>query len=285
VFGFSGFESSTALGGEAKDPLKTIPRSVLQSVLVAGVFFTLMAYIVVLGFAGSGMSLAESEAPLSALANALGWRSLGTLINVGILLSFFSCTLASINSTARILFSMAHGGFVHDALGQAHIQNQTPHVAVGLSALITFAAPSALYLTGTSAFEGQGYFGTLCSFGFIVVYILISVAAPVYLASIGKLTTKTLLYSAGAIGFMSLPVIGIVGLPGSDLFPTTDATGMVLAFIFAGYMALGLGWLVLQRARRPKLIAQMKRAVQPKSDTRNDVDLYLPSTFDSKVSP
>jgi len=84
---------------------------------------------------------------------------------------------------------------------------------------------------------------------------------------------------------MSLPVIGIVGIPGSDLLPTTDTTGLILASIFAGCMALGLGWLVLQRTRRPKLIAQMKRAVQPKSDTRSDVDIYLPSTFDSKVSP
>lgn len=34
IFGFSGFESSTSLGQEAKDPLRTIPRSVIQSVVV-----------------------------------------------------------------------------------------------------------------------------------------------------------------------------------------------------------------------------------------------------------
>lgn len=272
VFGFSGFESSTALGGEAKDPLRTIPRSVLQSVVLAGLFFIAMAYVVVLGFEGSGLSLAASEAPLHVLASSIGWGGLGTVINVGTLLSFFACTLASINSTARILFSMANHGLVPDALGQAHLENQTPHVAVGFSALLTFGVPTLIYASGVSAFECQGYFGTLCSFGFIVVYILISLAAPVYLASIGKLTRKALGYSLGAIGFMLMPLVGIIGIPGSTLFPPPDTAGVVLLSAFAVYMGIGLGWLLLQRARRPKMIAQMQRAIENVNhDRQSDV--------------
>jgi amino acid transporter len=262
VFAFSGFESSTALGHEAKNPLVTIPRSVLQSVVLAGVFFILMTYIVVLGFQGNGASLGESEAPLHALANQIGWGGLGTVINVGILLSFLSCTLASINSSARILFSMANHGWVPDALGQAHIENRTPHVAVGLTALVTFGVPCALYAAGVGAFDSQGYFGTLCSFGFIVVYILISLAAPAYLARSGKLTWRAIAYSVGGIGFMLPPVVGITGIPGSELLPTPDGTGVVLLSIFGAYMAVGLGWLLLQRARRPNLIAQLRSAGQ-----------------------
>ncbi|MGC4087854.1 MAG: APC family permease [Polyangiaceae bacterium] len=261
VFGFSGFESATALGVEAKNPLKTIPRAVLQSVLLAGLFFTAMAYIVVLGFRGTGQNLASSEAPLDALASSIGWGGLSTVLNVGILLSFFSCTLASINSSARILFAMAQHGLVSDALGQAHVQNRTPHVAVGLSALVTFAAPLALYSAGVSAFDCQGYFGTLCSFGFIVVYILISLAAPRYLASIGELTPRAVVYSVVGIAFMLLPVIGTLGIPGSALFPTPDDAGIVLVALFAAYMALGVAWLLLQRVRRPRMIAQMQEAI------------------------
>jgi amino acid transporter len=261
VFGFSGFESSTALGHEAKNPLTTIPRSVIQSVVLAGMFFTAMSYVVVLGFDGSTTPLADSEAPLHALAHTIGWDGLGTAINIGILLSFFSCTVASINSTARILFSMAQHGLIPDALGQAHVQNRTPHVAVAVSAFITLSVPAALYSAGVSAFAAQGYFATLCSFGFIVVYTLISLAAPVYLASIGKLTRKAAAYSAGGVAFMLLPLIGTIGIPGSDLFPTPDAAGAVLVAIFATYMAVGLGWLLLQRTRRPKMIAQMLSAI------------------------
>lgn len=262
IFAFSGFESSTALGDEAKNPLVTIPRSVLQSVVFAGLFFVVMSYIVVLGFAGTGKSLGESEAPLHTLANGIGWGGLGTLINIGILLSFFSCTLASINSSARILYSMAQHGLIADQLGHAHETNRTPYVAVAIATLLTFGVPTAVYASGVSAFEAQGHFGTLCSFGFITVYMLISAAAPAYLASIGKLTWKARAYSLGALGFMLLPLIGTIGIPGSELFPTPDTAGLVLLTLFISYMSIGFGWLLLQRVRRPRMIGHMQSAIE-----------------------
>ena len=54
IFGFSGFESSTSLGAEAKDPLRTIPRSLLQSTAALRALFPFMAYVIVLAFKGSG---------------------------------------------------------------------------------------------------------------------------------------------------------------------------------------------------------------------------------------
>ena len=39
LFSFVGFESATTLGAEARDPLKTIPRAVIQSAILGGVFF------------------------------------------------------------------------------------------------------------------------------------------------------------------------------------------------------------------------------------------------------
>jgi len=278
LFGFSGFESSTALGDEARNPLRAIPKSILQSVALAGLFFIVTAYVVVLGFSkNAGLSLANSEAPLSMLANATGWRGLGVAIDVGILMSFFSCTLASINSTARILFSMGRHGLVPDALGHAHAENRTPHVAVGLAALLTFCVPSILCSVGMGAFECQGIFGTLCSLGFIVAYVLTSIAAPVYLASIGKLTKKVIAYSAGGVGFMLLPLAGVLGIHsgGGKLFPAPDRTSLLMLAIFASYVVIGLGWLHLQRTRHPKVIARMRGAIE-------NVDLEFAQVFEGK---
>ena len=98
VFGFSGFESATSLGDEAKKPLKTIPKSVMQSAIWAGAFFMVTAYIVVLGFSGSSQDLAKTEEPLAFLASQAGVSWLGELISVGALLSFFACTLACVRS-------------------------------------------------------------------------------------------------------------------------------------------------------------------------------------------
>ena len=108
----------------------------------------------------------------------------------------------------------------------------------------------------------KGQFGTLCSFGFILVYILISAAAPAYLASLGKLTCRSRAYCLGALGFLLLPLLGTIGIPGSELFPTPDASGLVLLGVFMTYMGLGLGWLLLQRARPPTLVGDMQDAIE-----------------------
>jgi amino acid transporter len=258
VFAFSGFESSASLGAEAKDPLRAIPRSLLQSTAISGVFFLFMAYVIILGFKGSGVDLGKSEAPLAFLAPQTGMGFLGTLINIGALLSFFSCTLACINSTARIIFSMARHGLFHDALGEAHETNKTPHLAVALSALMTFLVPAAVLLSGINAFDAQGYFGTLCSFGFLLVYILVSVAAPIYLRAIGQLRKAHVIYSILGSGFMLLPLFGAIGIPGSTLFPPPAFPNNLLVWIFVAYMAVGVVWLFIQKTRSPRMLPAMK---------------------------
>lgn len=252
VFGFSGFESSTALGEEAKDPLHSIPRSVVQSVVVAGLVFIFMAYVVILGFKNMNVSLATTEAPLSYLATELNWPRLGVFINIGILLSFFSCTLASVNSTARIVYSMARHGLVYEALGAAHDRNETPHIAAAFAASATFLVATLVYLLGASPFESQGHFGSLCSFGFLTTYFLISLAAPFYLRKIGKLDWRAAVFSVLGASFTVLPFLGVVGVPGSELFPPPKYPDNLLVWLFVVYMAGGALWLAALSVRNPR---------------------------------
>ncbi len=261
VFGFSGFESATSLGEEAKNPLKNIPRAVTHSTLISGGFFLLMAYIITLGFKGSGVDLGKTEAPFAILAPRSGLGFFGTLINVGTLLSFFACTLACINSTARIVFSMSHHGLFHDALAEAHTVNKTPHVAVVASAFITLLFPVVLILSGISAFDAQGQFGTVASLGFLFIFLLVSIAAPIYLYALDRLKPRDIVFSALAVGFLALPIIGTLGIPGSTLFPPPSYPDSLLVWIFAAYMAVGLGWLIIQRIRSPQMVHEMKSSV------------------------
>ena len=45
IFSLVGFECATAFGEEAKNPLKTIPRAVIASLIVTGLFFVLVTYV------------------------------------------------------------------------------------------------------------------------------------------------------------------------------------------------------------------------------------------------
>lgn len=262
VFGFSGFESSTSLGDEAKKPLRSIPKSVLQSTLLAGAFFIVMAYFEVLGFKGAVADLAKTEAPLDFLAHQAGVDFLGVLISLGALLSFFSCTLGCINPTARVLFTMARHGLFHTSLGVAHESNLTPHTAIVLSSLITFLIPASVNLFGVTAFDSQGYFGTICTYGFLLVYILVSIAAPVYLYRLRKLRPMDVVFSLLGVVFMLLPVVGTVGIPGSTLFPPPEYPQNVFPYLFLLYLATGCGWFFMQRLRYPKMVRRMERSVE-----------------------
>jgi hypothetical protein len=60
---------------------------------------------------------------------------------------------------------------------------------------------------------------------------------------------------------MALPFLGTVGIPGSTLFPPPRYPNNILPYIFIAYMAVGLAWLWIKRARHPKMIAKMTRAI------------------------
>ncbi|WYL97435.1 MAG: APC family permease [Gloeotrichia echinulata IR180] len=262
VFGFSGFESATSLGDEAQKPLKNIPKAVIQSALQAGLFFILMAYIEVLGFGNSSVDLAKTEEPLSFLANQAGVGFLGELIALGALLSFFACILACINPAARIFFMMARHGLIHASLGNAHDDNLTPHTAIALSSLITFFIPASMNLFGLKPFESMGYLGTICTYGFLLVYILVCLAAPVYLYRIGKLRSLDIVFSALGVAFMMIPIVGTVGIPGSSLFPVPEAPYNAFPYLFLLYLSAGYGWFIIQKQRYPKMVKKMERAIE-----------------------
>ena len=68
LFSYVGFESATTLGTEARDPLRNIPRAVIQSAVFCGLVFIVCAYAEVLGFRTAGQDLGSSPAPMHVLA-------------------------------------------------------------------------------------------------------------------------------------------------------------------------------------------------------------------------
>ena len=49
IFSLVGFESATALGSEAKNPLRNVPRAVTWSLILTGLFMVILAYVEVYG--------------------------------------------------------------------------------------------------------------------------------------------------------------------------------------------------------------------------------------------
>lgn len=255
VFSYVGFESATALGEEAKKPLKFIPRAVILSTILSGLFFIVLSYTEVLGFSGSSTPLNKSAAPLNELANLAGVGFFGLFITVAAIVSFFGCALASINAGARILFTMARHGIFHTSMGKAHNRNGTPHIAVTMACLFVFLVPASMSLFGLKILDIYGYLGTIATYGFLIAYILISIAAPVYLYRQQALSIFDIAIAAIAIIFMLIPVVGSV-------YPVPAAPFNVFPYLFLMYLVVGGGWFLMLRLHSPEIIENMEQELE-----------------------
>lgn len=111
-------------------------------------------------------------------------------------------------------------------------------------------------------FDCMGYLGAICTYGFLTVYILISIAAPVYLHKIGKLRPLDVVFSILGVGFMAIPVMGSVGIPGSNIFPAPEAPYDAFPYLFLLYLVTTCGWFVMQRLRSPEIVRSMENGIE-----------------------
>jgi amino acid transporter len=138
--------------------LKTIPRAVIQSSIIAGVFFTVSAYTEVLGFHIAGQDLGTTQAPMHVLALVARVPVFGLLIDIGALVSLFAGTLACITAAAaRVLLLMAHNGLAHESLRATHVRHETPIRSVIVTGTATFLPVAVLAARGASGLDVYGW--------------------------------------------------------------------------------------------------------------------------------
>jgi amino acid transporter len=236
IFSFVGFESATALGAEARNPLRTIPRAVIQSAVFAGIFFILCAYLMTFGTAQAHEDLGTSQAPLHTLAKLVGVPVLGPVIDVGALVSMFAATLACITAAARVLLRMAKNGIAHRVLARTHAKNATPHLAVLVVGLITLLPVAMLSARGVSGADVYGWLGSLAVYGFLTTYGLAAVALPFYL-------NREQTLSHGTFGMAVAAAVAIVLAIAGTLYPVpVDRPYNWLPYFYVGYLVVGMGW-------------------------------------------
>ena len=252
LFSFVGFESATTLGAEARNPLKSIPRAVIQSSVLAGAFFAVCAYAEVLGFHTIGQDLGASQAPMYVLARVGGIPVLGLLIDIGALVSLFAGTLACITAAARVLLRMAHDGLAHHSLGVTHVRNHTPGRAVVITGIAALLPVAVLAARGASGLDVYGWLGSLATYGFIVAYALVCVALPRYLRQHRAFTSGAQIVPGLAAAAMLLALVG-------NLYPVPEGPYGKLPYIYLVYLIAGLGWFMVRaRSKKAALAADVE---------------------------
>jgi len=252
IFSYVGFESAATLGRETRNPKVSIPRAVILTPILSGAFFIFTTYIVVLGFGDDAVKLGASATPLSDLTSSISGVAT-ILVYLGATVSAFACTLASLNAFSRMLFSLGRYQFVHRSMGFVHDGHKTPHRALAVGALVVFAMTA--YWSGQDEITMVGDYGTIATFGFVFVYLLCSIAAPILLRR--EDVAKFGDYFVGGLG--ALLMLGV--LVGS-IFPVPDYPNNLWPYCFIAYMLVGAAWFLVLKLRMPQALLAIEHDLE-----------------------
>lgn len=271
ILGFVGFEGAAALGEEAKDPYKAIPRAIRRGALFAGVLYVFATYAQVAAFKGGAEGLGASTSPMDDLASQYGLTGIVPILNLGFAASFMAVVMACITVAARLVFSWGNEGLLSGWFGKAHPKHRTPAHAIYALAPVVFVPTAIVLSLGVAPLAATTYIDTVGVFGYMLAYIVVCIGAPFFLKK------------AGAKSVVGTTILGVVGALAlvyvfySNIFPVPAAPLNSLPYYFMGLMVIGFAFFAVVKFRRPEAAARAG------SFADDNTDAELSVTNDERV--
>ena len=166
---FFGWESTTFLAEETKNPEKIIPKALVYGTVIVGVLATLVSLI------SFGMIpwkfLAGNPAPLSFVFERI-YGSLGQILNYGVFLSLIGAAAGGIVTMPRLILALARDKLFIAQFADIHSRFKTPYKAIifqTIVILIVLGMAFGKYLTLLSLLLPLG----------LIMYIFAILTVPV----------------------------------------------------------------------------------------------------------
>jgi amino acid transporter len=183
---FVGFEGATALGDEAKEPHRTIPRGIFWSTILVGVIYLFGTWALAIGLGRDGTNaLVGSDTPWNTFADMYApWMK--WFLILAAVSSMFAVMINSNNGIVRIIHTMGREGLLPASLGRINEKRRTPAVAVVWEAVFVIVAVLIVgSLSGgltdpVGGFNTYGYLGFALTLAILPIYVLTSWATIVY---------------------------------------------------------------------------------------------------------
>ena len=294
-----GFESCTALAAETKKPSKNIPKAIIISLIVQGLFAYLIEYFAAGTMIseklinGSGKTLttgmaaaAASSAPIGDLAvlignNVLPGIGFGLMITmaVTVVIAIIGTTLSCMNTAIRVSAGMAGGRELPKMMGFIHQKFSTPHVAIGAMVIISsvIAAIGVRSVVGLTGITLASNFGTFVLYGFTCVWTIIAFKKRADFSFL----KHGLIPMLGVIGnvIMVVAIVYLYSIGNADSKAEVD-----ICFLIAGAWALiSLAYVAITNVKRSYSLKMISAMIRPDMlnvlvDILKDEDLILGMT-------
>ena len=256
-----GFESVTAMGGEAKNAKRDVPIAVVTSLLVQGAFCYLIEYFAANYMLNTGYTMQSatgSAAPIGDMMVIVGNAVFGAghgkafmLVQAfTVFLAIIGTTLSCLNTGARVTYAMGKDEELPDHYGALHAENLTPHrsiwTLVVISAIVGIICVSVAFGDGPAPKDSdikalpQGIFS---SFGYTTHDKMAALPNTLLLMTLTSNFGTFLLYGLSCItcmfAFHKHPMYNPLKHMIIPLFGVIANVGCMLAYLVLPFMGYG----------------------------------------------
>ena len=135
---FSGAIKVGAIGGEVMEPETTLPRGMIQSLVIATLLYAVVAYIMVAVMAPDWFLIDNHavENPITVFADSVAGTTVVLLASLVAIIAMASMALAGVLSSSRFIYAMAKDGVLPAPLGELNERYKTPHWPILLTGLL-----------------------------------------------------------------------------------------------------------------------------------------------------
>ena len=247
-FALAGLELASVMGGEVKDPSRTLPRSILVAApMIAGIYIVGTLSVMTISSTGDVDLISGIVEAIGEAGNLFG-IPLTRIAALLILVTGLGGLGAWMAGAARIPFVVGVDRYLPAALGRVHPKWQTPHVAlfvqgIGATAFLLFS------VLGSTVEEAYLILVDTTIIVYFIPYLYLFLAVPVLRKRTAHSDTEFRIPLGGlGLGFVVFAGFGttalamiLATLPGED-----GGSGFFVKVIggAAGLMFVGLGFYV-----------------------------------------
>jgi amino acid transporter len=225
-YAFMGFEQSTVVAGESRNPRRDMPIGLLAGIAIVGLLYSLLLITCMHTVADLGAARRPRAGAAAALVGAPG----ATLVALTAVVSCAGTLSVWMVASPRVIFALAAQGELPRALSNVHTLRGTPYVAILASAFLVWL----LTISGTFI-----YLATFSALTRLLVYAASCAALPVLRKREGPAPV--------AIPFGRILAVLAVLLALGVITTTSVAALRDVAIALA--LGLGLRWFVRSRSR------------------------------------
>lgn len=242
VLAFFGFESCSTVAEETRNPRRNLPRALVGSVVLTGLWFTFAMYAIIVGYGTKHIgAIASATSPLHDLAVRYIGHWYSNLVDLAAISAIIAVLLAIHTANFRIIYSMGRDGLLPKTLGRTHPKHKTPHTAIIAYSIFTLVV-GLIAGAAWGPIAAFGDLGYLSSLGILPIYIGANIALPVFMKkkfpNEFRVFSHVILPTVSSMIFLVAIYLSLHPWPAApeDVMPWILLVWIVGAIIWAAYL-------------------------------------------------